>query len=259
MGDLESPRRARPRRSRQEIIDAAARVFYAKGYESASIQDIADELGILKGSIYYHVRSKEEMLFEILLRAHDDYHRAVADIPGLDGGPLSLLREFVTRHAEHCARNPVATGVFFRDFTSLGDERRDVVIAKRDEYEHILRSILADGVASGTICPDLDPGLTGREIVGMLNWTTQWYRADGPLSPEEIAESMADLVVLGVACDPHTHSPGHRRRVAPRPLAARPLGAPGPEGDGNVSIERDGELEAAGWLSSVRRLGRRPS
>jgi AcrR family transcriptional regulator len=241
--------RQRPRRSRQEIIDAAARIFYAKGYESASIQDIADELGILKGSIYYHVRSKEDMLFEILVDAHDAYSRAVADIPALDAEPLSLLREFVTRHVMHCASTPVATGVFFRDFNSLASERREIVVAKRDEYEHVLRSILAGGVATGTICPDLDPDLTGREIVGMLNWTTQWYRADGPLPAEEIAASMADLVVLGVACDPRTHSPGHRRLVAPR--AAGAPHEPGPAGD------HDGSADTPGWLSSVRRLGRR--
>lgn len=256
-GAEQTRRRPRPRRSREDILDAAARIFHAKGYDSASVQDIADELGILKGSVYYHVRSKEDMLFEILLREHENLLEHVVDVPSLPGPALGKVREFVTRHVEHCARNLVGTGVFFRDFRSLSDERRQTIVGKRDEYEEVLRSLLREGRGTGSVCPDLDPGLTGREIVGMLNWIYQWYNPEGPLSPEELGETMADLVVFAVACDPETHVPGHRRRFAPRPLpdqagpdgvavatlAAEVTAEDGDEGSGHG----DGRRRATSW------------
>lgn len=246
-------RRPRPRRSREDILEAAARIFHAKGYEATSVQEIAKDLGILKGSIYHHIRSKEDMLFEILLREHERMLEVVADVPSLNGEPLGKLREFVTRHVAHCARNIVGTGVFFRDFRSLSEDRRRIIVEQRDEYERLLRSVLEEGRGAGVICPDLDPKLTGRELVGMLNWIYQWYRPEGLLSPEALGESMADLVVFAVACDPATHVPGHRRRFAPRPE-----GASATEGEGAALADADDE-EWNGWLSSVRRLapGRR--
>src|SRR5947207_409360 len=72
-----------PRRRQQEILEAAARVFHEKGYESTSIQDIADEVGILKGSLYYYIRSKEDLLYEIIRDIHDDAIAYVGHIDSL--------------------------------------------------------------------------------------------------------------------------------------------------------------------------------
>ena len=214
----ENRRRSRPpRRRRQEILEAAAGVFHEKGYKATSIQDIADAVGILKGSLYYYITSKEDLLFEILQDVHQQGLQNLERIDATPGTPLQKIRAFVTVHVTHNAENLVKMAVFFHDFRSLSPERREIIVAERDLYDKHLRSLLAAGQRDGSVCPDLDPKLTSIEILGMMNWIYHWYRPNGDLSVSTLAGSMADFVVAGIACDPKTHTPGHRASLAPLP------------------------------------------
>jgi len=219
-------RRSRPpRRRRQEILEAAAGVFHAKGYKATSIQDIADAVGILKGSLYYYITSKEDLLFEILQDVHEQGLRNLERIDGVEGTPLQKIRAFVTVHVTHNAENLVKMAVFFHDFRSLSTERREIILAERDLYDQHLRQLIAAAQQDGSVCPDLDPKLTSIEILGMMNWIYHWYRPSGSLSVSALADSMADFVVAGLACDESSHKPGHRARLAatpPIPPAAAP-------------------------------------
>src|SRR5438093_6121381 len=87
-----------PRRRQNEVLQAAARVFHEKGYESTSIQDIAEAVGILKGSLYYYIRSKEDLLYEILQAVHEDALANIRRVDELEGDALQKLRAFVTAH-----------------------------------------------------------------------------------------------------------------------------------------------------------------
>ena len=211
-------RRSRPpRRRRQEILEAAAGVFHAKGYKATSIQDIADAVGILKGSLYYYITSKEDLLFEILEDVHQQGLRNLERIEATPGTPLQRIRAFVTLHVSHNAENLVKMAVFFHDFRSLSPERRKIIVAERDLYDQHLRALIAEAQKGGCVCPDLDPKLTSIEILGRMNWIYQWYQPGGSQTTAEVAETMADFVVSGLACDPATHTPGHRRELAPLP------------------------------------------
>jgi AcrR family transcriptional regulator len=214
----ESRRRSRPpRRRRQEILEAAAGVFHEKGYKATSIQDIADAVGILKGSLYYYITSKEDLLFEILQDVHQQGLQNLERIDKVAGTPLQKIRAFVTVHVTHNAENLVKMAVFFHDFRSLSPERREIIVAERDLYDKHLRALISAAQKDGSVCPDLDPKLSSIEILGMMNWIYHWYRPGGGLSVSALAESMADFVVAGLACDPSTHKPGHRAKLAPLP------------------------------------------
>src|SRR4051812_27611291 len=91
-----TPRAAKgPRRRDQEVLDAAAKVFHTRGYADASVQDIADELGILKGSLYHYIDSKEDLLFRLLDETHDDVQKNLDEVAALpDLTPLERLREY---------------------------------------------------------------------------------------------------------------------------------------------------------------------
>jgi AcrR family transcriptional regulator len=211
-------RRSRPpRRRRQEILEAAAGVFHEKGYKATSIQDIADAVGILKGSLYYYITSKEDLLFEILQDVHQQGLQNLERIEATPGTPLQRIRAFVTVHVTHNAENLVKMAVFFHDFRSLSPERREIIVAERDLYDKHLRALIAAAQKDGSVCPDLDPKLTSIEILGMMNWIYHWYRPGGSLSISELAETIADFVVAGLACDPARHKAGHRRKNAPLP------------------------------------------
>ncbi len=211
-------RRSRPpRRRRQEILEAAAGVFHEKGYKATSIQDIADAVGILKGSLYYYITSKEDLLFEILQDVHEQGLRNLKRIDGVQGTPLQKIRAFVTVHVSHNAENLVKMAVFFHDFRSLSPERREIIVAERDLYDQHLRRLISAAQEDGSVCPDLDPKLTSIEILGMMNWIYHWYRPGGSLSVSALADSMADFVVAGLACDSAKHKPGHRASLAATP------------------------------------------
>ena len=211
-------RRSRaPRRRQQEIRDAAARVFHEKGYESTSIQDIADSVGILKGSLYYYITSKEDLLYEIIQDVHEQALKNLELTAAVEGNALQRIRAFVVVHFTHNAANLVKIAVFFQDFRSLSSERRRLIVEERDLYENSLRDLIRQGQDEQVVCPDVDPKLAAITVLGMMNWIYHWYRPGGEWSAAEIADAYADFVVAGLACDPATHRPGHRRTFAPLP------------------------------------------
>lgn len=206
-----------PRRRRQEILQAAAQVFHEKGYESTSIQDIADAVGILKGSLYYYITSKEDLLFEIIQGVHEEALANLAKIRDLDGGALQRIRAFVVVHFTHSATNRVRMAVFVQDFRSLQGRRREIIVEERDLYDTFLRDLIRQAQEEGTVCPDIAPKTAAITVLGMMNWIYQWYRPGGDLSVAEIANAYGDFVVAGLACDPTTHVRGHRRAIAALP------------------------------------------
>jgi AcrR family transcriptional regulator len=191
------------------VVDAAVRVFHARGYEATSIQDIADEVGILKGSIYYYISSKEDVLFEIL----DEVHRgALTSVQGAiesDADPLARIGSFVATLARFNADNLERMGIFLHDFRSLSEPRREEIVRERDRYDVILRRLLSAGKDRGVVCPDVDPKLTALAVMGMINTIYQWYRPSGGLRAQYIGAVYADLVIRAVACTPDEHAPGH--------------------------------------------------
>jgi AcrR family transcriptional regulator len=203
-----------PRRRHREILEAAAHVFHRKGYESTSIQDIADAVGILKGSLYYYIDSKEDLLYAILQDVHEDALRNIERTKAIEGDPLQKIRAFVMLHIGFNAENLVKMGVFFQDFRSLGEERRAVIVEERDQYDQFLRTLIQEGQEQGVVCADIDPKLAGLAILGMTNWIYHWYQPSGERTAPELAQAYADIVVAGLACDPATHTPGHRAQVA---------------------------------------------
>jgi AcrR family transcriptional regulator len=204
-----------PRRRQQEVLEAAARVFHEKGYESTSIQDIAEAVGILKGSLYYYIRSKEDLLYDILQSVHEDALANIARVDHVEGDAVEKVRAFVTAHLTFNAENLTRMGVFFHDFRSLSDERRQVIIDARDIYDEKLRGLIRVGQQDRVVCPDLDPKVAAIGVMGMVNWIYQWYRPGGPRTIAELAEGFADFVVAGLACEPETHTPGHRTALHP--------------------------------------------
>jgi AcrR family transcriptional regulator len=198
-----------PRRRRAEVLEAAVRVFHAKGYDATSIQDIADEVGILKGSIYYYITSKEDVLFEILKEVHEEALKAVQDASAVDGNSLQKIRGFVTTLARFNADNPARMGIFLHDFRSLSESRRKEIVRERDRYDRMLRKLITEGQDEGLVCPDVDPKLATLAIMGMINTIYQWYLPTGRLQAKYIGSVYAGLVIRSLACSPDTHTPGH--------------------------------------------------
>jgi AcrR family transcriptional regulator len=196
-GRRRSTKQTRSRKA--EVLEAAAQLFYRKGYDATAVQDIADELGILKGSVYYYMDSKEDLLFEIIMTGHNSLFELLQEVTRMDGlSPREQLREFVRRHVSFVSENLVLLQIFFNDFRSLGDERRSTVIKERDRYDEMVRAILVSGQESGEFHRDFDPKIVTMGILGMTNWVYQWFRADGGLSAAQVGDQLANLALNGV-------------------------------------------------------------
>lgn len=199
--------RSNPPAAAVEILDAAARLFAARGYEHTSMADIADELGATKGRVYHYYRSKADLLIGILTRGSTALIEAVRPIASSPSSAPQRLAEMSRIHALTMMVNNDYQRVAFRSLNDQlfdGRGRRqfgwDQVLALRDEYESLYLSVVAQGARAGDFRTD-DPALTVRALLGSLNWITVWYRPDAssrsPSAANQIAIDFASFVVAG--------------------------------------------------------------
>jgi len=184
-----------------ELIEVAPQVFYEKGYDGASLQDIADRLGMLKGSLYYYIQSKEDLLFDVFSSVHKqglEVVRGKADVPG---GPLDKLESVILGHVEHTCRNLVPTAVFLHELSALPTERRQEILGTEHAYQGVFRDLVERGQAAGEVRADLDPRLAALSILGSTNWVYRWFRPGGTFTPEQIGAEMAEMAIRGIATD----------------------------------------------------------
>lgn len=183
-----------------EIFDAAASLFKQKGFHATSMQDIADAVGMQKGSLYYHISSKEELLFRISYSAISTITEQLEEIAAASLTPSAKLRAAITNHVETLCYRLDLMSVFLKESNTLTADQQAQIFGHRRRYEELFRDILREGVESGEFRP-LDVGATSDALLGMLNWMHHWYRPEGRLTPEEIAEVFIDLALHGILAD----------------------------------------------------------
>lgn len=185
---------------RDELLVAAAQLFARNGYHATSMQDIADALDILRGSLYHHIDGKEALLHELMERGITELLTQARPIAQADMSPEEKLAEIVRRHTVTIARYPDFMAVFLHELKSLSPERRRDILTLRDEYDHIVREIIEEGVENGAFRP-MNVRMATFGLLGLLNWIYQWYAPGGPLSPEDIADVFIDMVLHGLLND----------------------------------------------------------
>lgn len=207
---------SRPRggkKRRDEIIEAASTIFFTKGYDASSTEDIAAAVGIHKGSLYHYIKSKDDLLFEICEAAHRPALAAVEKVKGIHGDPLQRLYALVVEHVNVFAANRTQTAVFFREFRAMSKERQEVIRARGDVYTTYVRALLNEGQKAGLVDSSLDPKLASIAVIGLVNSMLFWYDPAGPEPVERIANEFARMVVSSVASDRHQRSVGGRNAV----------------------------------------------
>lgn len=188
---IRSPRRA-------EMVAAAARLFSRHGYHGTSMKELGNALGLLKGSLYAHVSSKEELLFDVVEEGAGRFLERGREAVEL-GGPASLrLEHFLIGHIATAIEHLEAATVFLNEWRYLSDELRQAVQEKRDAYEALVRRIVLDGKQTGEFRADADVEMTARLVLSAGNWVYAWYRPQGELSPADIGHRYADLIVRGL-------------------------------------------------------------
>jgi len=182
-----------------EILAAAARLFRERGYHATSMQDLAEAVGMQRGSFYYYIRTKEDLLFRLMQEAMEAFIVAVKPVVQTASAPREKLRRAVATHLRVLAERTDAVAVLLHELKALAPERQREIVALRDEYEGLIRQILAEGAAAGVFqLPS--PKLAGFAVLAVMNWPYQWYRPTGDQGPEELAETFAHILLRGLEC-----------------------------------------------------------
>jgi TetR/AcrR family transcriptional regulator, cholesterol catabolism regulator len=196
----------------EEIIAAAAKVFQTKGYHAATVQDIADAVGILKGSLYHHVKSKEDLLYLIVKEPIARIYERMAEIVASDLSAGQKLRRAILAHLEAFDQHYPHLFVYLHEREEMKRRFREQFRLSPKQYERCWQQILREGVKSGEFRSDLDVQVVSYGLLGMLNWLYKWYDPRGRLGVREVADQFSTLALAGLAAPaPKAKSPRKRR------------------------------------------------
>jgi TetR/AcrR family transcriptional regulator, cholesterol catabolism regulator len=206
-----------------DIVTAAAKVFRTKGYHAATVRDIADEVGILKGSLYHHFESKEALLYLVVKEPIAQMFQNIAAIAAADLAPTEKLRRAMLAHLEAFDRHYPHLFVYLREREAVKRRFREMIGFSPKDYERCWQQILREGIEKGEFRPDLDIPVTSYGLLGMLNWAYKWYDPQGRLSIAKVAEQFTSLALAGLAA------------AAPRTSRAERVAARRSRGGGTVA------------------------
>jgi AcrR family transcriptional regulator len=210
MTDSPSPKDTAPKPRREQIHDVASRLFSERGYHATSMRDLAGQLGMQGGSLYAHISGKEELLIEIVSRASKQFDTALFLLRDADLPADQKLREAMHRHIRVVADNMESATVFFHEWKHLSPGAYRHVTDWRDTIDVFYRDLVTQGIREGTLRADLDVKMTANLILSAVNWTYTWYRPGGELTPRQVAESFADMLLAGLRASPGAAHAGGR-------------------------------------------------
>ncbi|MBF6612851.1 MAG: TetR family transcriptional regulator [Chloroflexi bacterium] len=182
---------------KEQIYSTARSLFSERGYHATTVRDIARELNLQGGSLYAHILSKEDVLWEIVNRAADQFLASVEPIVASNLPPSQKLRAMIRAHIGVVAADLADATIFLHEWKFLGEERRQSVAARRNQYESLYRQVVEDGIHSGDFAP-ANPKMAALLVLSAVNWLPQWYNPGGPLSPDEVADVFSELILRGL-------------------------------------------------------------
>jgi len=183
--------------TREMILEAAAQVFRQKGFHGASMQDIAEAVNLQKASLYHHVSSKQEILLALLDRALELLLERISAISDQSISADQKLQQMTRAYLQILAENTDLSAVLLFEHRSLERKQHARHVPNRDKFEALWREVLVEGVAAGLFQCD-NPALTTRALLGIMNWTITWYRPDGDLTIDQIADQYSSLLLNGL-------------------------------------------------------------
>ncbi|WP_034265190.1 TetR/AcrR family transcriptional regulator [Actinospica robiniae] len=184
------------RHTPESLLAVAVDVFNVRGYDGTSMEELAKAAGITKSSIYHHVAGKEELLRLAVTRALDGLFAALDEPGALQGAPVDRFAYVVRRTCLELVRNLPYVTLLLRVRGNTEAERD--ALERRREFDHRVAELAAAAVADGDLRADVDPRLTARLVFGLVNSVAEWYRPDGPVSGETVADALGSLVLDGL-------------------------------------------------------------
>jgi AcrR family transcriptional regulator len=190
---------ADPQLKRREICRVAARVFYEKSYEGASMQDIAEAVGLTKAGLYHYIGSKDQLLFEIMNYGMDILQETVLDKVKEIADPREKLSRLIAGHIDLIVRaRDLEITVILHENRSLRGALRKKINARKRQYIELLEDTIARVQEQAGGKALLLPHVAAFELLGMINWLYQWYRPDGPVKQGDLTQAYTDFFFRGL-------------------------------------------------------------
>jgi AcrR family transcriptional regulator len=175
----------------------AAEVFARNGYHGTGVAELGEATGLQRGALYYHIRSKEDLLFDLSKRHVEEALTRGRPVVASDLPPAAKFRALAREHLDVVTGRQAEVIVVLREMHALTGERFEALRRLRAEYEDLFAAVLREGAAAGVFRePDL---LTTHAILGMYNSTSAWFSHTSGLSARELADHLSDIILGGIS------------------------------------------------------------
>ncbi len=220
---------------KEQILAAATQLFYEQGYAGASMSGLARNVGILKGSLYHHFGSKEDLLVHIFAQATEETVEILAAIEATEAPPVQRIEAFVCAWSLWYLENLEMVSVYLAEWKHLSPARlRSALETRRGVYDRV-EKLIGEACDAGEAAPSLDRRYAAFYLLSVINGLPAWYRRDGADPPQAIADAQARMIGRMVRCGDGSRSQG--------PFTVDPDGGDGRPAD--TEADRQAELLAA--------------
>lgn len=180
-----------------EVYRTAAQIILRKGYDATSINDIANALGMTKAGLYHYINGKKELLFDIMNFGLDELDEEVVTPARAIADPSTRLRFIIASHAQLVTRGQGAITILVDEITALTPAQNRVITRRKREYFNLLRGVLDELKTAGKL-HDVDTTAATFSLLGIVNWLSRWFRQDGALTQEQVAEQIVKIALGGL-------------------------------------------------------------
>jgi AcrR family transcriptional regulator len=180
-----------------EVYRTAAQIILRKGYDATSINDIANALGMTKAGLYHYISGKKELLFDIMNFGLDELDEEVVTPASSIADATARLRFIIASHAKLVTRGQGAITILVDEITALTPAQNRMITRRKREYFNRLRKVLDELKSEGKL-NDLDTTAATFSLLGMISWLSRWFRRDGALSEEQVAEQIVKIAFGGL-------------------------------------------------------------
>jgi AcrR family transcriptional regulator len=179
---------------RREILEAAAEVFFHRGFDRGTTKEVAARVGLTQPAIYHYVGSKQDLIVEIARQVDRDFSDAIAEALASSSDPVEQLRSVVYAFAHALTRNRLSFAVYWKEYRAIPPEVAKSVAADQRVFIEQVSRLVAKAQERGVLPAEQPTEIITQGILGMLSWMYWWYRPEGPSTPDDIARGFLALI-----------------------------------------------------------------